>query len=102
MSKDQIEKQAIEELFDIITTDCDHICDVCEFQDNDWCFTHYVSARIYNAGYRKQSVGEWILVENKGAYGDNHFLCTVCEGRNRFTKFTYCPKCGAKMKGGAE
>ena len=60
--KEQIEKQAIEEIFDIITTDCDGKCVGCEFEDNEWCFTHHAAKAIYNAGYRKQ---EWISVDDR-------------------------------------
>lgn len=47
--------------------------------------------------------GEWIKAENT-------WVCSVCHKENayaydetlcRFTDF-FCPKCGAKMKGGAE
>lgn len=49
---------------------------------------------VYNAGYRKQSEGEW-------TYGDNDTMkCTLC--RRRMPKIIlarFCPNCGAKMKG---
>lgn len=63
------EKQ-IEEMWNIITTDCNRECDGCEFENDEWCFTRRVVKELYNAGYRKQ---EWISVEERlpeasGAY----------------------------------
>lgn len=70
-------------------------CDYCK-----------IAEFLYNAGYRKQSKAEWV---------DNH--CTACGmtpiGEETWTrhgdtlpKFEYfmsfCPNCGASMKGGAE
>lgn len=56
---------------------------------------------IYNAGYRKQSRGEWVSVEN-----DVIFKCSICEAEistswdyENDNMFAYCPCCGAKMKG---
>ncbi len=55
---------------------------------------------LYNAGYRKQSEGEWIDANPNGAV--YKFACTLC-GETKLGKGTsYCPNCGAKMKGGAE
>ena len=50
------EKQ-IEEMWNIITTDCNRECDGCEFENDNWCFTHRVINNLYNAGYRKQVEG---------------------------------------------
>ena len=55
------EKQ-IEEMWDIITTDCDGECVGCEFEKDEWCFTRFVINKLYNAGYRKQ---EWISVDER-------------------------------------
>ena len=68
---------------------------------------------LYNAGYRKQSEGEWIDRYN-GKYANSLYVCSVCDGRallttslNELSTSTvkqiltpYCPHCGAKMKGG--
>ena len=59
-----------------------------------------VAEELYNAGYRKQSEGWWI---QKG----NCFMtyaCSVCGSSvdYAYQKTSFCPKCGAKMKGGAE
>ena len=65
---------------------------------------------IYNAGYRKQSVGEWAetdyktfehgFVERRG----KAWKCTNClHASKRFDNhMKFCPNCGARMKGGAE
>ena len=66
---------------------------------------------LYNAGYRKQSEGEWFIREYE------YFTCSEC-GHDHYTgcEYTkqakerlengeypnYCHNCGAKMKGGAE
>lgn len=61
---------------------------------------------LYNAGYRKQSKGEWEKFEGE------RFICSNCAkvfGLGSTATiydvkrvWKYCPNCGAKMKGGAE
>ena len=95
------EKQ-IEEMWDIITTDCDRECVGCEFENDKWCFTRFVINKLYNAGYRKQSEGEWKWIS------DDDCICSACgkvfysaDNADAGTSFwKYCPNCGAKMKGG--
>ena len=54
---------------------------------------------LYNIGYRKQSEGEWEIV--KGSHGKEIMICTNCRhSQDLHATFTYCPNCGAKMKGG--
>ena len=55
---------------------------------------------LYNAGYRKQSVGEWLF--NRGrTYGEPAYYCSNCsEGGSEYGYDKFCPNCGAKMKGG--
>jgi hypothetical protein len=53
--------------------------------------------RLYDAGYRKQSEGEWkpiMAVCNRG-------VCSKCN-KIGAVRWKYCPECGAEMKGGAE
>ena len=60
---------------------------------------------LYNAGYRKQSVGEWIRKEyNIDGEITVGVVCNRC-GANRVAGLglaKYCYMCGARMKGGAE
>lgn len=62
-----------------------------------------IAEYIYNAGYRKQSVGEWISNE-LGGY-KYAFYCSECgwvDGYPFNDRHKFCPNCGAKMEGGAE
>ena len=67
----------------------------------------YLSAEsYYNAGYRKQSEGEWVK-SGKGI--TERVECSNCGGCVRYQIIdgkwayeNYCSHCGAKMKGGAE
>ena len=69
---------------------------------------HFVANAIYNAGYRKQSEGEWIerdcITESKRGRTIHYSTqkCSVCGKWNGRHKTNFCPNCGAKMKGGAE
>lgn len=50
-------------------------------------------------GYRKQEDGEWEIV--KGSNGKEKMVCTNCRHQQDLAStFTYCPNCGARMKGG--
>ena len=60
---------------------------------------------LYNAGYRKQSEGEWIQHEDD--WCGNYYTCSACgcdwttiDGTPWENNMRYCPECGAKMKGG--
>ena len=68
---------------------------------------------LYNAGYRKQSEGEWKRTEEPMGWHDVDCVeCSACGESwvlNDNLDFDliveywhYCPNCGAKMKGGAE
>ena len=69
---------------------------------------HDVSETCYNAGYRKQSEGEWenILHHPRGEMLNTYsHICSECKYFYRNVQpdgYKYCPNCGAKMKGGAE
>lgn len=79
--------------------------------DHQTVFSSIVYAQplvnLYNAGYRKQSEGEWID-KPTGAYGRWQSWCSACGKHsgiggiesNRHKPF--CPNCGARMGGGAE
>jgi hypothetical protein len=99
MSKEQIEEM-IKELCDYYGTKCGGCgCKPCAIIEH--------CKALYNAGYRKQSEGEWID-KPTGAYGRMQSWCSACGKHsgiggiesNRHKPF--CPNCGAKMKGGAE
>lgn len=57
-----------------------------------------VANTIYNAGYRKQSEGEWRL----GKSGCMYFCsaCNYAAHPREEEEWNFCPNCGAKMKGG--
>lgn len=67
------------------------------------CHNQRIADKLYNAGYRKQSEGEWIDT------GDEQldtiysgYKCSACDFIICGYSGNYCPNCGAKMKGGAE
>ena len=59
-----------------------------------------IAEYLYNAVYRKQSEGEWRL----GKSGCMYFCseCNYAAHPREVDEWSYCPRCGAKMKGGAE
>lgn len=101
--KEQIEKQAIEEMAEAIFRNCN--CGL--FFSEAEKIARFV---IEEQGYRKQSEGEWIA--KKEMYrtpSAKNYYCSNCEKNAIFDSFmgvsritNYCPNCGAKMKGGAE
>lgn len=65
-----------------------------------------IAERLYNAGYRKQSEGEWVD-QYQGKYDNQLYKCSECgetafHDESRWFLTHYCPNCGAKMKGGAK
>ena len=69
--------------------ECRYCCD---------CHIKQEATRLYNAGYRKQSEGEWVLRE-----GLNRLVrCTACgyEYNDLVECTNFCGNCGAKMEGG--
>lgn len=77
------EKQIEEMANDIEVIDCNGFVDF------------YRTAEIlYNAGYRKQSEGEYTFSENKKT-----MKCTRCRLRMKtYDVRRYCPNCGARMR----
>jgi hypothetical protein len=69
----------------------------------------YQAECLYNAGYRKQSEGEWKQADSGGNHVNGFMVCSVCdvmipECKDAYyclSRLDYCPRCGAKMKGGA-
>jgi hypothetical protein len=73
-------------------------CDGCMW-DKVHCNERNYAVEIYNAGYRKQSVGEWIK-DNTSNF-EHRYNCSVCDFRQVGKPTPYCPNCGARMGGGA-
>ena len=99
MSK-ELEKKQIEEMAKDLVKH--------SFFYNGGCLMNYSYAAklLYEAGYHKQSECEWRIVSD---YADSRIVeCSNCEehfyfkkkGQLNIDKMPYCPKCGAKAKGG--
>lgn len=59
--------------------------------------------RAVEAGYVKQSEGEWEEIMHfnfEGGYSGSNYRCSNCHYDDCYEKTPYCPNCGAKMKGG--
>lgn len=100
----QVDKQ-IEEMAKVIDefTDPLSVRDIHKVE-----FSEQFAEHLYNADYRKQSVGEWgskhhMSRSQRGRYiSYNTYTCNVCGKANGRRKTPFCPYCGARMKGGAE
>lgn len=102
------EKQ-IEEMAKVLCEDYGE-CKKCTLSNPECenpCMISEDCERLYNAGYRKRSEGEWLTTD---AY-PHHLYCSLCyktalpnvEYKERWgLEMNYCPNCGAKMTGGAE
>jgi hypothetical protein len=68
----------------------------CDFELN----RKKTAENLYNAGYRKQSEGEWekrvFIVFDSEKVG---YRCSSCN-TTWDTSTSFCPNCGARMKGG--
>ena len=100
--KEQIEEMA-ECLIDIqqnFNEYCAKPCRECELGGIVNCENHYKAEALYNAGYRKQSEGEWVKA---GDGITERVICSNCKSeKGSFMRPPFCPNCGAHMKGGAE
>ena len=105
------EKKQIEEMARILASDCGK-CRECdhfhkEIKGIDSCYFRYAEM-LQSAGYRKQSEGEWVDNDRNGVHINGYMVCSVCDvmiptcDNNRYClpRLDYCPRCGAKMKGG--
>ena len=68
------------------------------------CKAKKYAERAYNAGYRKQSEGEWETIPDysRSLITYRH-ICSVCKTFYKDIRsqgHTYCHECGSKMKGG--
>ena len=90
MSKKQIEEMARAMCPFSKNTLCRECSDECFYKDH--------AERAYNAGYRKQSEGEWKVTNNDGFW---HYDCPFCDdGYAQETKLpvsNYCANFGAKL-----
>lgn len=90
MRNEQIEEQVVLEIAD----------DVRRIRESYFGRSDYLFARkLFEDGYRKQSEGEW--KHHKSTAGGIHdtYRCSICDHVTGWTT-TFCPNCGAKMKGG--
>lgn len=79
-------------------------CEECKWYDENVertdCTDCLIAEHLYNAGYRKQSEGEWVRQK-----GSPEAICSNC-GRNvvyqaidnKWAFENFCPHCGAKMR----
>lgn len=96
------EKQIEEMVKTVSACECD--CINCKI-----CYSWELCEALYNAGYRKQSEGEWKdrgLVKSVNPANVPIVECSKCNItfcdilNNHHLIYRYCPFCGAKMKGG--
>ena len=73
----------------------------CSSWDRDFEVVPIVETITDEAGYRKQSKGEWIWTENGEEDYEQYWVCSCCHAK-LYWESKFCPNCGAKMKGGAE
>ena len=76
-------------------------CKECYETNYCACRVYEVCRNLYNAGYRKQSEGEWVEKNIFFAI----YKCSICGAENLYKDghaclSKFCPNCGAKMKGG--
>jgi hypothetical protein len=70
-------------------------------------YTDYdtTAQKMYDKGYRKQSEGEWLEIDDGVLIGDGkHLECSECGvWKKDKQRSNFCSNCGARMlKGGAE
>lgn len=86
----------IEEMAMVVCSNC-VVSKRCRFYKKPCSAIKAECEALYNAGYRKQSEGEWVI---EGVYFKT-MHCSVCNhtANSIFEKTLYCPNCGSKMKG---
>ena len=94
MSKEKQIEFEMDEMLEIIENAREvYANDVTDHSENE-----YIREGLLNAGYRKQSEGEWIVC---GMF-DDFFKCSSCGDKHPWQtaiEYKFCPHCGAKMKG---
>ena len=98
------EAKKIEQIEEMARMLCGQIKSCTECAIHKPCLMMNCVTILYNAGYRKQSEGEW----------DDNIIgfCNICMNcgaiversaiKNNSGKLNFCPNCGARMKGGEE
>lgn len=105
MSKEKQIEEMIEEIKPFVSGfACGEESGSCELTDCRTCKARNLANGIYNAGYRKQSEGEWKF-NAPDKHGNKKPYCTNCGEYHLghwsdYVRCKYCPNCGAKMKGG--
>ena len=91
------EKQ-IEEIYEVLVTDCGMPCPECDYEGDDLCVPHRKAEALYNAGYRKQKHGTWYHGTENGAV---YAKCSACGRKMNYScyGYAYCSLCGARMDG---
>ena len=94
---EKIDKQAIEEMAEIMCEDCKSHFPKCQHRV---CGAVLQQAEaLYNAGYRKQVEGVWTFNrDGSGTCSNCHFTQKGVWDYDNHQHF--CGVCGAKMKGG--
>ena len=91
------EKQAIEELAAVLDKAKEDA--LATIGSMNYGFGVWYANAIYNAGYRKQSVGEWKPQMQELNYFDT-CECSICGYAvdiSETTDYNFCPNCGARM-----
>lgn len=96
------EEKQIEEMAMVICTDCVVGQTRCKFYTKPCDVVRQECEVLYNAGYRKQSAGEWLQSD----IPQEKYVCSVCGGacwyydyQGEVAKSRFCPNCGARMRG---
>lgn len=116
-------QKQIEEMAVVLTDGGCKTCADCSHNNKFQCKPIYEAELLYNAGYRKQSEGEWI----EDGYEELPCVCSRCGTEapyvstfeetfdydweenavpagyvetREYIRTPFCPNCGAKMKGG--
>lgn len=73
--------------------------DECKGEPSELCYTYalyrsveHIVRDIPAADVAEVKRGEWVD-------GTTGYTCSVCHEQEPTKRFTYCPNCGAKMKG---
>ena len=90
ISKEQLEREKREGIMSADLQEC-----FTEFNSNGEIYVDFdvTAEKMVAKGYRKQSEGEW----KNGVTG---YICSVCGNQEATNRYSFCPNCGAKMKGG--